>query len=52
MQTCKTLCAPTCLTMGFDVIPVVAIELAQNTVFWVLDKPFFFFFFNVNDGPG
>lgn len=38
----KTRCAPTCLTMGFDVIPIVAIELAQDTVFRVLDKPLFF----------
>lgn len=32
---------PTYLTMGFDVISIVAIELAQDTIFWVLNKLFF-----------
>lgn len=40
---------PTYLTMGFDVVSIVAIELAQDTIFWVLNK---LFFFNANYGPG
>lgn len=35
----------TCLTMGFDAAFVLAVELAQDSVVWVLDNLFFSFFF-------
>lgn len=43
---------PTYLTMGFDVISVVALDVAQGTLLGILDKLFLFVCFNTSYGPG